>query len=87
VKQLQKLAMDAWRAPQSILFTHAPYEIAKLAIDQRPATQIAGLPAPPGPKTRTMPPNECLRPDDSNGISDAREQAVEPDKQRAINTG
>lgn len=59
--------MDARRTPKSVLFTNAMNEVSQFAIDLGPANQIAGLPAPTGPKPRSMPANDCLRADDGDG--------------------
>jgi hypothetical protein len=53
--------MDARRPPKRIFHTHLPDKIAQFTIDLGSATQITGLPAPPGPKSRPMPANHSLR--------------------------
>ena len=50
--------MNSRSAPQWILLAHAPDEIAQLPLDPGPAWPTTRFPAPVGPKTRSMPPQE-----------------------------
>ena len=82
--QLQQLAMNARGSPQRILLTHTLNKVAKLAIDFRPAAEVAGLPAPPRPKAHAMPTHDRLRPDDRDGTADIREKTIEPDQDGGV---
>ena len=82
--QLQQLAMNARGSPERILLAHTLDKVAKLAIDFRPAAEVAGLPAPPRPKAHAMPTHDRLRPDDRDGTADIREKTIERDQDRTI---
>ena len=63
--------MDARRAPQWILLAHPSDEFAQLRFDFGPARLTAGFPAPIGPKPRSMPPQDCIRLNDTGQIEQA----------------
>ena len=44
----------------------------------------AGFPSPVAGKTLAMPAHDCLRPDDAQGVKNARVAAIEPDEQDAV---
>ena len=76
--------MDARRTPKRVLLAHAADEITDLLIDLRAPTEIAGFPAPIGPKTHVMPAYDGLRPNDRDGIADIRKKSIEQDEDRPI---
>src|SRR3954462_15793659 len=55
--ELEKLAMDARRAPEWVIQAHPPDERAQVRIDLRAPSSIPGLPAPVAAKPSTMPAN------------------------------
>src|SRR5262249_53893850 len=52
--------------------------------DPRPAPRRAGFPSPVAGKTLAMPAHDSLRPDDAQGIKNARVATIEPDEQDAV---
>ena len=69
--ELQQFTMDARRAPQWILLAHPSDEFAQLRFDFGPARLTAGFPAPIGPKPCSMPPQDCIRLNDTGQIEQA----------------
>src|SRR4051794_24450276 len=55
--ELEKLAMDARRAPEWVIQAHPPDERAQVRIDLRAPSSIPGLPAPVAAKPSAMPAN------------------------------
>src|SRR3954467_13506821 len=55
--QLEKLAMDARRAPEWVIQAHLPDERAQVRIDLRAPSSIPGLPSPVAAKPSSMPAN------------------------------
>ena len=62
--ELEKLAMDARRAPEWVIQAHLPDERAQVRIDLRAPSSIPGRPAPVAAKPSAMPANQRLRPND-----------------------
>src|SRR5262244_2859237 len=82
--EFEQFAVDLGRAPQRILKTHSSDQLAHLSGDPRPAPGRAGLPSPIAGKTLAMPAHDSLRPDDAQGIKNARVATIEPDEQDAV---
>src|SRR5882724_7828589 len=56
--ELQQLTMNSWSAPQWVLLAHPPDEIAQLPLNSWPAWPTSRFPAPVGPKSRSLPPQD-----------------------------
>ena len=82
--ELQQFTMDARRAPQWILLAHPSDEFAQLRFDFGPARLTAGFPAPIGPKPRSMPPQDCIRLNDTGQDRQAWPDPGHPHHQGAI---
>src|ERR1700733_15336639 len=76
--------MDARRPPKRIFHTHLLDKIAQFTIDLGSATQITGLPVPPGPKSRPMPANHSLRADNGDRTCNSRKEPEQPSEQGPI---
>src|SRR5438128_8534348 len=50
--------MNSWSAPQWVLLAHPPDEIAQLPLNSWPAWPTSRFPAPVGPKSRSLPPQD-----------------------------
>src|SRR5215469_16128129 len=83
--EFEQFAVDLGRAPQRVLKTHSSDQLAHLFGDPRPAPGRAGFPSPVAGKTLAMPAHDSLRPDDAQGIQNARVATIEPDEQGAVN--
>src|SRR5664279_4123792 len=59
--ELEKLAVDARRAPECIGDAHLPDQPAYLRRHRRPATTASRLPAPIRSETSAMPTDDCIR--------------------------
>src|SRR5262249_44419705 len=82
--EFKQFAVNLSRAPQRVLKTHSSDQVAYLLGDPRPAPGRAGSPSPVAGKTLAMPAHDCLRPDDAQGIKNARVATIEPDEQDAV---
>ena len=64
--ELEKLTMNAWRAPEMVGATHLANKRAQLSRDLRSANTVARPPAPIRSKSAAVPPNDRLWPDNRN---------------------
>jgi hypothetical protein len=65
--ELQKLAMDALRAPERVIEAHLTNQRSHIRIDLRTPTSIPGFPSPVAAKTRSVPAHERLRANNMKG--------------------
>src|SRR5450759_2134003 len=82
--ELEKLTMNAWRAPEMVGATHLANERAQLSRDLRSANTVARPPAPIHSKSGAVPPNDRLRPHNRNRAQNGGKPAIEPNKQKSI---
>src|SRR5258708_4106173 len=82
--EFEKFAVNLGRAPQRVLKTHSSDQVAHLSGDPQSAPRRAGFPSPVAGKTLAMPAHDRLRPDDAQGIKNARVATIEPDEQGAV---
>src|SRR5262249_45537117 len=67
------------RPPQRVLKPASAHQVERLFGDPRPAPRRGGFPSPVAGKTLAMPAHDSLRPDDAQGIKNARVATIEPD--------
>ena len=84
--ELEQLAMELGGAPERVLKTHSPDQVAYLFADPRSATERTGLPSPVGGDAQSMPTDDRVGPDDGYGIKDARVATIEPDEYDPVGT-
>ena len=77
--ELEKLAVDARRAPEWICDAHLADEW-----HLRPATTASRLPAPVQPEARAMPANNGVRLHDRQRIADVRKQPIQTSEYQAV---
>src|ERR1700704_4256972 len=82
--ELEKFAVNAWRAPKRVFDAHPPDQRAHLRVDLRSPSQWARLPTPVATKTGPVPTHERLGLDDREDLQDRRNPAVQLDKEPAI---
>jgi hypothetical protein len=82
--KLEEFAVYPWSAPKRICHTHVANETANVARRRRPATARAGFPAPIGSGACTVPAHQRLRPYNLQSVQHPWSQAVEPNKQQAV---
>src|ERR1700716_3692148 len=68
--ELEKFAVNAWRAPKRVFDSHPPDQRAQLRVDLRSPSQCARLPTPVATKTGPVPTHERLGPDDREDLQD-----------------
>src|SRR3954465_3528643 len=78
--QLEQLAMDPGSAPQRVLKTHSPDQVAHLFADPRSASERTGLPSQISGKAHSMPTHDSLGPDNGYGVKNARTATIEPNE-------
>jgi hypothetical protein len=76
--ELEKLAVDARRAPEWICDAHLADQPAYFEWHLRPATTASRLPAPVQPETRAMPTNNGVRLHDCQRIANLWKQPIGP---------
>ena len=64
-------------APQRVLAAHPPDQRSNLGIDPWTAADVAGLPAPVGAETASVPADHGLRLDDDDGFQERRVQSIQ----------
>ena len=62
--ELEQLAMELGGAPERVLKTHSPDQVAYLFADPRSATERTGLPSPVGGDAQSMPTDDRVGPDE-----------------------
>src|SRR5262249_42412386 len=82
--ELKQFAVDARRAPQRVLDTHAPDQGAQLRVNLRPSAKRTRLPTPVPTKAGAMPTHERLWTDDRDDLQDRRKPSIQLDKEQAI---
>jgi hypothetical protein len=82
--ELEKLAVDARRAPERIGDAHLAYQLSYFERHRRPATTASRLPAPVRPETCAMPTNNSVRLHDRERIANLWKQPIEPDEYQAV---
>ena len=82
--ELEKLAVDARRAPEWICDAHLADQPAYFEWHLRPATTASRLPAPVQPETRAMPTNNGVRLHDCQRIANLWKQPIETNEYQAI---
>jgi hypothetical protein len=80
---LEKLAVDARRAPEWICDAHLADQLSYFERHHRPATTASRLPAPVQPETRAMPANNGVRFHDRQRIANAK--PIEANKNQSVN--
>ena len=68
----QQFAVDPRCAPQRVLAVHPPDQRSKLGINPGTAAEVAGLPAPVGTETASVPADHSLRLDDDDRVCSAK---------------
>jgi hypothetical protein len=68
--ELERFAVNAWRAPKRILHAHPPDQRAQLRFGLRTPSLWPGLPTPVAAKAGPMPTHERLGPDDCENLQD-----------------
>ena len=82
--KLQQFAMNSRSAPQWILLAHPPDEIAQLTLDSGPSGPSSRFPAPVGPKSRSMPPQDRGRLNNSGQTEQVRPHSGHPNHQGTV---
>jgi hypothetical protein len=82
--ELERFAVDAWRAPKRIFDGHPPDQYAQLRVDLRSPSLWARLPTPVAAKAGSVPTHERLGPDDCENLQDRRKPEIQLDKEPAI---
>jgi hypothetical protein len=77
------------RSPQAnalceILTVHVPDQRPNLGINPRTAAEVAGLPAPVGAKTASVPTDHGLRLNNDDRVQQRRVQSIKPYEQQAF---
>jgi hypothetical protein len=83
--QFEQLAVDPGSTPQRVLNAHSSDQVAHLIANPWPAAAPTGFPLPKCRLSHAMPTDNRLRPDDGDGVKNAREAAIEPNEQRTVN--
>lgn len=78
--ELQKFAVDSWRASERVGFRHAANQSADIRRNGRPTAPPA-FPDPEEPEALTVPGEDRLRLDDSDGCAPVIPDLREPDPQ------
>jgi hypothetical protein len=82
--ELEQFTVHPRSAPKRVCDTHLADKAANLSRRTRPTTARSGLPTPIGAETNAMPAQQCLRPDNLQGLQDPGSQPIEPHKQQAV---
>ena len=78
--------MDARGAPQRIVLVHLPDQFAQLTADPWPSRPAARFPAPIGPKTHPMPPQDRVGLNDARQIEQVRPKPSHPYQRCPVNS-
>src|SRR4029077_11636409 len=76
--------MDPRCAPQRVLAAHPPDQRSNLGINPWTTADVAGLPAPVGAETASVPPDHGLGLDDDDRVQERWVQSIQPYQQQAI---
>src|SRR5262245_31547156 len=82
--ELEQFTMNARGAPQWVLLAHPSDEFPQLIANSRPSRPTSKFPAPIGPETRSMPPQDCARLNDARQTEQAWPEPRHPDQQRPV---
>src|SRR4029453_7764981 len=82
--KLEQFAMNSRSPPQWIVFAHPPDETAQLALDSGPTWPSSRFPAPVGPKSASMPPQDGGWLNNSGQTDQARRHSGHPNHQGTI---
>src|SRR5712691_124718 len=82
--ELEQLAVYPRCAPKRVCHTHLADEAANVRRCLRPATARSGFPAPIGSEAGAVPAHQRLRPYNLQSVQHPGSQAIEPNKQQAV---
>src|SRR6476620_8452358 len=82
--ELEELSMNSGSAPERIGQAHLPDQSPNFWRDAGPAGTPTGFPAPEGAKACPMPPDNCFRLHDRDGVQNTRRDPIQADEDHTI---